>query len=221
MRIDIRAAARKGDLAAALVYAVDQLGGIAPKPLTAGPPRLLWQLLLIVSAAGLVISVVRARSRPLPTTIHAYFREFSMSFANLSVALSCLLAGDLLEYGFAVGAPHAISARWLLLAAALIALHQAARGAHRMRQRWRSTQDIYQSIADTRYALDRVSFAYDFGFGVAVAVGLSLANRWLGGNLFFLLCALGLLLIVPYLAGAQWAQNRLLRRLLPVDEPLP
>lgn len=216
-----REVVRLGNIAAILVYGADAAGLLAMRLNWQERFGLIWLVLLSASVVGLFVSAVRARKSEVPTTVGEFLRMSTRSFTNLVLAIALGLSTSLLDVPMFNERNPWYSVVVFVSMAALIAAHQFYRGARRMRQRWRSAEDIRRSMKGITHDPRMIPMKYDYAFGVMVIAALGLVRAGIGVGLYEFVIAVALLLTIPYISGARFAQHRLLQQFLPADEPLP
>jgi hypothetical protein len=178
--------------------------------------------LLTLSVVGLgvvLVTAIRTYDRA-PTTIRGYYATKHLLGVNFIVAIGCLVSGLIAAQPDKSLASVQGYEVWFVAGLVLLAVHQFVRGAYRIRIRWRTVDDVLQSISDTHVVTRRFSSKYDASFFVMTSIVLAVAARFLGSGSMALIYGAVFALILPFLLGSIVSQRQVLRRLLPHDAPL-
>ena len=214
----------RGMTGALILYGVTALSLLAA-PSAAGSHWPAWRtVILILCLLGLAITLARqatARRSP-PKTVHQYYSCATFFLSSLTLAMLCAGISEAFMHAPAfAGAWMQAYWPWVLTGASALTVHQFVRGLTKIRARWRSSEDVLQSIISARISVARFAATYDFAFFMMVSIAIGIAGRVLGLAFLPAMSTVLFVLIFPYLWGMQAERLLLLKKLVPDDSALP
>jgi hypothetical protein len=147
-------------------------------------------------------------------TLHWYYRVLNGTLLCLSATVGILILFLLAQEMY----QHSIG--WMAIGILLaVALHQAYRGARMASRRWKSPDDVIESLSPASISNGALPKAYDYSFFLAISVAGASLGRMAGYSIETLFAAILFVLSIPYLLGMIAESRILLVRYFPQDRP--
>lgn len=161
-------------------------------------------------------------SRTAATTVRTYISRMGIAIAIVTMSLLAWYIDAIVIRPVYAGPPETA---WLITINSILATivtHQFVRGYLTMRSRWKTSNDIFDSLRAARLVTVQAAGRYDYAFYVSVTIAIGIVARsFKAQSLVFYIGGATLALVVPHICGAQLSRHLTVRRLLPNDAQLP